>query len=270
MQPILKSAFAFAAIFVLSTSCQKVIDVDLNNSESSYIISGEITDAEGPYSISITRSKNFDEDNNFPAVTGAVVIVTDVTSGVVDTLDDAGGGLYKTSTIEGTAGHTYELHIYTDGKSFSSVSTMPLQAVSIDTLYMKRSDFGGDDFFMVPVYTDPRGFGNNYLLRQYVNGQVIKGSIARNDEVTDGETSEFPLYYNTDEEEGNLVIKNGDVIKVELLTTDKGVYEFYRTLEETIDQNSGTPANPLSNITGGAIGVFNAARISTKSAIAVF
>lgn len=270
MQPILKSAFALTAMFLLGTSCQKVIDVDLNDSESAYIVSGEITDAEGPYSISITRSKNFDEDNNFPVVTGAVVIVTDVTGGVVDTLDDVGNGIYKTSAIEGVAGHTYQLNIYTGGRSFSSVSTMPLQAVDIDTLYMKRSDFGGDDYYMVPVYTDPAGFGNNYLLRQYVNGQVIKGSRARNDEVTDGETSEFPFYYNTDEEEGNPIIKNGDVIKVELLTTDKGVYEFYRTLDETIDQNSGTPANPLSNIKGGAIGVFNAARIRTKSAIAVF
>jgi len=251
-------------------SCQKVINVDLNDSDSRYVISGEITDAPGPYYVTISRSKNFDENNDFPMVEGAVTIIKDLTAGITDTLTEESAGRYRTNVINGIAGHNYELNVVIDGENFTAASAMPLTAVSIDSLYARRSDFGTDDYFIVPIFTDPAGTGNNYLLRQYVNGKVIKGSVPRSDEATDGQEVEFPLYYDTEEESGNPVVRNGDTIRVDILCIDKPVYEFYRTLEQTTDQDSGTPANPVSNIKGGAIGVFNAATIRSKTAIAVF
>lgn len=269
MSPIIKTLFA-AGLVLSFASCQKVINVDLNDSDSRYIISGEITDAPGPYYVTLSRSKNFDENNDFPMVNGAFAIVKDVTNGTIDTLTEESPGRYRTNTTAGIAGHTYELSMVIGEETFTASTTMPLTAVTIDSLYVRRSDFGTDDYFIVPVFTDPAGRGNNYLLRQYVNGRLIKGSVPRNDEATDGRTVEFPLYYDTEEESGNPVINNGDTVTVALLCIDKPVYEFYRTLEQTTDQNSGTPANPISNIKGGAIGVFNAATIRTRSEIASF
>jgi len=270
MRYIFNPIAALVLVMLLTTSCQKVIDVSLKDSEPAYIIEGEVTDAPGPYFVSVTRSKNFDENNNFPAVEGAVVVIKNTTSNTVDTLTEVSAGRYKTNTTQGVGGNTYELHVIADGKTFVSKTTMPTQAVAIDSMYLRVSDFGGDIRFIVPEYTDPVGFGNRYLLRQYVNGKLLPGTIARSDDVTDGEKSQFPLYYFSEENDGEPFINAGDTLKVELLCVDNAVYEFYRTLDETIDQNSGTPANPLSTFTGGAIGVFKAARINTKVIIADF
>ena len=148
MNPVIKN-FIAAGLLLSFASCQKVIDVDLNNSESRYIVSGEITNVPGPYYVTISKSKNFDENNDFPAVSGAVTIIKDITAGVTDTLTEESAGRYRTNSINGVAGHTYELSIYVDGQSFTASSTMPLHTVTVDSLYAKRSDFGNDDYYMV-------------------------------------------------------------------------------------------------------------------------
>jgi len=50
---------------VLLTSCQKVIDVNLNDSDPHYIIEGNVTDQAGPYTVRISRSINFSDLNTF-------------------------------------------------------------------------------------------------------------------------------------------------------------------------------------------------------------
>ncbi|HOY49299.1 MAG TPA: DUF4249 domain-containing protein, partial [Flavobacteriales bacterium] len=54
-------------------------------------------------------------------------------------------------------------------------------------------------------------------------------------------------------------------IFVELWGIDKGVYEYYNTLNSILGgagPSVASPANPTSNITGGAMGYFSAYTIS--------
>jgi hypothetical protein len=254
----------------LFTACQKVIDVKLNDSEPLYVIEGEITDQAGPYVVTVARSKNFDDDNNFPAVSNAVVVIKDLTTGTQETLIQPSPGKYQTQRLRGRGGRTYLLTVSVDGKTFTASSTMPGYAVGIDTLYASRSDFDSDDIFMVPVFRDPQGKGNYYRLRQWINSKPVKGSSDRRDEATDGQTYTLPLYYSTDTEDNNPLIHQGDTLRAELQCIDRGVYEYFRTLERTVDQNSATPSNPLTNITGGAQGVFNACTSRKYQSIAKF
>src|SRR5215217_5968895 len=245
-------------IFLISAaSCQKVINVDLNSSDPQYVIEGNVTDKPEPQTISITRSANFSNTNEFPAVSGAFVTLTDETSSTVDTLDETTPGIYRTAAIAGISGHKYKLYINVNGKVFTATSIMP-EPVAVDSIKTEKSVFGGDDLFAVPYYTDPLTKGNSYRLTQTVNGIPVKGWDVRTDDVTNGQTSKFPLYYDT---EDNRKIVAGDSIFVTLQTIDKDVYEFYRTLEQTMDQNSTSQANPVSNIKGGALGYFSASTI---------
>ena len=246
-------------VIILATvglvSCQKVIDVNLNSADPQYVVEANVNDQPGPYTVRITRSANFSDDNNFPAVSGAFVTIKDVTAGVTDTLSDAGAGSYKTHTLNGITGHTYQLYIKVNGREFAASSTMP-EAVSLDTVYTERSVFGGDDLFAVPVYTDPIRQGNRYRISQTVNRIPVKGGDVRSDEVTNGQKAKFPYYYDTDDKSGNPKIKSGDSVFMTLQSIDLGVYEFYRTLEDTREQNSPSLSNPLTNISGGALGYF--------------
>jgi hypothetical protein len=251
---------------VALTSCQKVINVDLNGSSPQYVIEGNVTDQGDTQKVKITRSVNFSDRNTFPEATGAFVTVRDATSGELDTLEEATPGMYINTKLAGIPGHSYELFIKVDGREFTSTSIMP-DPVSIDSILTEKSVFGGSDLFAVPYYLDPMTKGNYYKLTQSVNHKAVKGYDIRSDEVVNGQVSKFPLYYDTDNDSGNPKIHPGDSVSVSLQTIDRNVYEFYRTLQETIDQNSAALANPLTNIKGGALGYFSASAVSIKSTL---
>jgi len=265
------SNFVYLAILLFCcSSCEKVIAVRLDSSSPQIVIEGEITAAKGPYVVNVSESKNFEEDNSFPGRDDAVVSVKDLTSGFTETLKNTGSGKYQTAVLQGTGGHSYQLTVVLSGKTYTAISAMPQKIIRLDMLYAAAFSIDDDEIFMVPVFSDPPGKGNYYRLRQWLNGTLIKGSYVRSDEASDGRVFDGQLYYSTDAADGNPLIKNGDVMTVELQCVDKGVYDYFRTLGTTIAQDATTPSNPLSNISGGAIGVFNACRSSKLTVTARF
>src|SRR4051794_35684343 len=94
--------FFFFACF----ACEKVIQVDLNTAAPQIVIEGEITDSPGPYHVKISKTTNFSADNVFPAISRAVVKITDNT-GQADSLIETSPGTYSSRTIKGKPGNTY-------------------------------------------------------------------------------------------------------------------------------------------------------------------
>jgi len=264
------SVFCLLILTVMFSACEKVIDVKLDGSATQIVIEGQVTANPGPYQVSITESKNFEDDNNFVGRNDGIVEIKDLTSGVTETLMHKNAGVYETGLMQGVGGHTYQLTVKLSGKTYTATSTIPLKAIKVGKLYAKRFELDADKIFMVPEYTDPVGKGNYYRIRQWVNNVLVKGSFVRNDDATDGRTYDSQLYYDTDAKVGNPLINNGDLMRVELQCIDKGTYDYFRTLNTTIDQNTDTPSNPLSNISGGALGVFNACQSTNISTIAKF
>src|SRR5688572_7546758 len=95
---------------VMCGSCEKVIDIDLNQSSPAVVIEGDITNETGPYTIRITQSINFDDRNEFPPVSDAVVTVSD-SEGNRELLTEVSPGVYETETTEGIPGRTYTLEV---------------------------------------------------------------------------------------------------------------------------------------------------------------
>jgi len=264
------SFFLPVLLLMICSSCEKVIDVKLEGSTPQIIIEGEMNAAKGPYTVTVSESVDYDQTNTFPARNDAVVSIKDLTTGFSETLKNVGSGNYQTILLQGIGGHTYQLTVVLSGKTYTASSRVPLRLVRIDKLYASASSLGGEDVYMVPVFTDPEGKGNYYRLRQWLNGVQIKGSYVRSDEATDGFTYEGNLWYSTEAADGNPKIKQGDMMTVELQSIDKGVYDYFRTLGVTIAQDATAPSNPLSNFTGGALGVFNACRSNKVTATARF
>lgn len=266
----LKNALLAVMLVLVCCSCSKVIDVKLDNSVSQVIIEGELTNNKGPYTVTVTESVNFGETNDFPGRDDATVIIQDLTSSAIETLSSKGGGAYQTAKLLGVAGHSYQLTVTLDSKIYTATSTLPLTAVKLDKVYAKKFALDNDQVFMVPVFKDPAGKGNYYRIRQWVNDVPIKGSYTISDDAADGLTNNAQLFYSTAVADGNPLINNGDTMTAELQCVDKDVYDYFRTLGTTIDQNAATPSNPLTNFTGGAMGVFNACRSVKLSGKAKF
>ena len=248
-------------------SCNKVIDLKLNDTDIKYVIEGIITNEPAVCRVTITQSKNFNEDNQFPKVSGAVVKIKDGANEFV--LAETLPGVYETNTISGTPGHTYHLSITVNAQTFTATSTMP-QPVSMDTLYVSKGPFGQFKFATVG-YTDPAGINNGYRFVQYVNGVKEPTIFWENDEFTDGQFVIMQLDASADEKDDPRNIKTGDQVMIEMLCLDNAVYRYWNTLRTgggDGDNNTAAPANPITNIQGGALGYFSAHTISRRTVVA--
>lgn len=261
----------FCLTVLIFSSCEKVIPVNLNDSTPQIVIEGEIDQNKGPYLVFVSSSVNFQASNStIKGRDDAQVSITDLTANITEILFSQGAGVYQCYSLQGVPGRSYFLKVILDGKTYTSTSTIPLTEVKIDNLYAKKFDLDKGDVYMVPVFKDPVGKGNYYRLRQWVRGIQVKGSYVRSDDAADGLTYDGQLYYSTAKADGNPLIEEGDLITAELQCVDKASYDYFRTLSNTINQDASTPSNPLSNLTGGALGVFNACISTTVSTTAKF
>ncbi len=248
-------------IFVSLLGCKKIIDVNLKNADIKTVITGEVTDRPGPYEVTVSKSASFTSDNDFPPVSGALVTISG--NGVTETLDEKEPGKYFTKNIAGKPGESYTLTVSFDGKTFTASSTMP-KAVRLDSL-----DFvlgRGNDIYPVANFQDPAGVHNYYQFIEFVNGKKLgngRGNSVFDDRLSDGRYITRTLYNDSAD------IKTGVTLKVQMNCIDSAVFAYLNELLQISGNGGGfsspAPANPDSNISGGALGYFSANTVTSKT-----
>jgi hypothetical protein len=257
-------------LFSILSSCQKVVSVDLSQTNPQIVIEGLVNDQGGLDSVNVNMTGDyFTPSLNFPPVTGATVVISD-NAGETDTLKEVQGGIYYSSNLKGISGRIYSLKVIANGKEYDAVSSMP-QKVNIDSFYDVKTTnpFGGEsryDFYV--TFKDPLQQGNYYRIVPHDNAIPLDS--------LNGEGGGIHIY---DDEfiNGNEVsyqfrigghINTGDTVSVDLLCIDKNVYEYLRTLRTTIETDrsptSLAPANPNTNLTNGSLGYFSAYTIDSR------
>ena len=106
----------------LITSCVEPLEVDLQQDDDRLVINGMITDAPGPYYVTLTKTKALPYTPGvLPTVTDAAVVITD-DEGYTALLTHTNGGVYKTNeAFRGRIGRAYTLSVTTrDGKKYVS------------------------------------------------------------------------------------------------------------------------------------------------------
>jgi hypothetical protein len=257
----------YLLITVFSISCEKVIQVNINDAEMKYVIEGVITDQPGDCKVFLTRTRKVSETNQFPKISGAIVKVND--NGTDYILAETSPGVYQTNLLNGTPGHQYKLSVSVNSQLFTASCTMQVP-VPIDTILISRSPFGQNKLASV-FYTDPRGINNGYRFIQYVNGVKDPAIFWDNDEFTDGQRTAVLLENDVNSASDPRAIHSGDMVKIELLSLDDPIYRFWSTLLfGGADGSSFTasPANPVTNIQGGALGYFSAHSVRSMTVIA--
>lgn len=254
---ILFSLFIF---LFLTISCEKVIDIKLNEAESKYMIESELDDSNKPYYVKISQTISFSSSNDFPKISGALVIISDQ-AGSADTLKETSQGRYEGNKLLRKQGVTYRLSVKVRDKEFTATSTMPTK-VNLDSLSVNELVFfGSKSKVVVPKYRDPLGKGNNYRFVQYINSVRSKAIFVQNDQQNDGGVNSVPLRGGDEEK------KADDWVEVEMQCIDSQVYLYFFSLDQLSGggpNSSATPTNPTTNISGGALGYFSAYTSQTK------
>ncbi|MBV8325202.1 DUF4249 domain-containing protein [Chryseobacterium sp.] len=256
--------YILISLFTL-TSCQKEIDLDLTDQSGNIVIEGNITDQAGPYIVRITKTVGVSQPNQYPAVTGAKVTLSDDT-GQTEILQYIGQGKYQTTNFVGASGRTYTLKVQAEGKEYTAQSTMP-EVVYFQGLVQDSFNFGNKkSYTLLPVFTDPLALGNRYLFSFTINNLTKKTFNVFSDNVNNGLPNQRPLILPNDDNDGrDHEVVVGDTIHVEMQCIDNSIFTYYNALLQISDGNGGgvTPANPPSNISNGALGYFSAHTSST-------
>jgi hypothetical protein len=252
-------------------SCQQVVSIDLNQNSKNIVIEGVVQDHPGPYSVFISKTGSYFEPALFfPPVSGAIVVMTD-DMGQQDTLKEITSGTYLTSTIQGVSGKDYQLKVIAEGNEYDAVTSMPVK-VFIDSMYsMKRTNFGGSTGYDIYImFRDPPALGNYYRVNAKSSSLIPADSIDGlryrlfNDKLTNGDEMTVRIRAGRN-------VNPGDTITIDLWSIDKATYDYFNTLSNILSSDrsptSLSPANPNTNLSGGALGYFAAYTVDTKKII---
>lgn len=302
----LTKTFPLLALPVLLASCEKEITVDLPDTPERLVVEGTIEPGKPPFII-LTRTQSYfaPTDVNTIAsifVGGATVVVTD--NGVPYTLQQICSGdlteeelqqaaaltgldpallssanicIYTSTDAAtfGIAGHTYRLDISAEGKTLSSITTIP-HPVPLDSVWFKLAEQRPDDDTLGYAWarlTDPDTMGNSYRwmarrISHRANGETEDPTFISplgttfNDKYINGLSFDFNAirgrqFYSDqpeDENEEAGFFKVGDTIAVKFLSIGRKEYDFYTTYDNNVGSTGdifSTPANVKTNIDGG-------------------
>jgi len=245
-------------------ACKKTVRLDLDSAPSRIVIEGEITNLPGPYQVKITRTVAFNDPNDFPPVSGAIVEVTDSNNSIRYPFSETSPGVY-TSNFTGVPRHHYYLAVQVDSLQYTANSKMP-DIVHLDSVtFSLNTDLNGKkELNAVVNFQDPADVVNYYQFIEQVNGRVIPNTFVFEDRLSDGRYIEQPLYNDSS------YLHRGDTLNLRMYCIDKNVYNYFFSLMQVSSDGGFQPAspdNPISNITGGALGYFSAHTISGEKLV---
>jgi hypothetical protein len=259
----MKHLTIIAMACVLLTGCEKVIDINLNDADKKYVVEAFLSNQNQGAELRLSRTTSFSSSNTFNGVSGAQIALTN-SLGNSYTFTEISTGIYKTAAFAGTPGVTYNIKATIAGQTFTASSTMP-QPVALDSAYTELFAAGADNQInVVPVYNDPAGIANQYRFRVWVNGVEEDNTYAYDDFLSDGRRVTRPLFNNDSD------IKIGNQVTVQMQCVDRPVYTYWYSLSQQAGSGPGggaTPANPVSNFSGGCLGYFSAHTVSSRSFI---
>jgi hypothetical protein len=245
----------------ICSQCDTPIDLDLDQHEAQYVIEGLITNEESRHSVRISRTVAFNDPAPAQRVRNAVVVVQDELGNRYDFVEDS-AGLYRSLTpFAGQVGRSYTLDVAVDDRHFTATERLPAPATIDSIVYLVNEEEQADPdredhFYEVLLFmNEPQATEDYYLAKFYRNGEL------ENDE---GES----VFYFDDRILSDRI--NGlaapyfyaaeDHFRFELYNLSRKAHRYYFELEGNINSDggifSGTPANILTNLEGGAIGYF--------------
>lgn len=244
-------------------SCEKVINLELQNAEPRIVVEAVLKDSPGDNKILLSYTSAVYTDQNFDKISNATVKVFDQNDNeFIFTEDPIIKGFYHNPTFAVQPESDYTLVIYVEDETLTSTGHA-FAKPGIDSMIYYPSPFSfstTDSVFMVEYFSvDNVNEANHYRLRIWINGVEQKEFLyIGNDDFINGQSYNAP-FFGAD-------ARIGDTVNIELISMDKANYTYLYQLSAN-ESNETAPANPTSNIVGNAIGYFGAFTTDTMSII---
>ncbi len=257
------SILLIATIFM---SCEKVIDVELNDADRKIVVEAFTSNIEGRNYIKLSKTSNVYTQNTFDKISDADVTITNKNGTVYTFTEDSGeAGKYILPGFKVEENQDYTLKVVAEGQEItaqSSSSFVP-QLNLVETIKGSTFSQNPNDTtrFIGYQFDDPISTGDNYRFILTVNGERDETYYFGNDLLGNGQPYEG-IFFAT-------ILDSGDVVNIELFTMDNANYDYYYSLVNNTSTGpfAASPANPISNMSGDALGYFGAYLMDTTTII---
>lgn len=254
----------FIVTILLFSSCQKVIDVEVNDTEEKLVIEAIYNASDEQVTVKLTKSIDVFGPVEFPTVSGAIIEIAGP-NGSTEILEEVQEGVYVLNNYSPIFNSDYKMIVNVEGESYESTTYLP-EVVPLDSLtarFEEASLFGGEGYVIFMHFKDPPG-SNFYRATRIVNGNELtrlSQQFIFDDTFSEGNVQAVPFFssrYNID-----------DTITVNLKSYSEASYDYYIGLFEIVGDGgqSAAPANPPSNWSNNALGHFAAWGYDSKTIV---
>jgi len=262
-------------MMIVTLSCDEVIQLDPEQTDQKIVIEALVTDDPDLNYVRITSNVDFYYQGKIPGISGASILVLDDIGNVYDFVEydtsnpDSSGYYFPQPAFTGIINNTYTLDVTLNGITYSATEPM-LPNFELDSLSVRKDpDPGQDDIEDNLLYNvlfygfEPQETKDYYYFEFFANDELLRNEadvFISDDIFLAGKISglEFPFNYAL-----------GDSATIRVFSISRKVYLFYSELASVLGNDGGMfsppPANPLTNMSNGALGVFQVSSVKKKS-----
>ncbi len=256
----------FILLGILSASCQKVVELKVDEPEPQVAVEGVITNNAGESYLKLQWSKTYFSKEAPEAVREALVTITDDEGNVIVFTESSPGMYTGPASFAGIIGRTYQLEVDYDGGTLQATSTLPdtVPVLALELVKATAADPQWEEgYHLLGTMLNQPAIKNYYKTEALINGKrqlTTASDLVVFDDQAFGEgfTATGAVAFWDEEDENKPQV--GDTLSIRLFSLDKSSYNFYLALADTPMQGGifgKNPANAPSNIEGG-LGLFQA------------
>lgn len=269
----MRNEFLLFLAAVVLTSCEDVIDLDLNTADPQLVIEGHVTNYGVEVELTLTADYYYRVGYRMTIddPIGQITINNSSHHLLNEYSERSYSSYLYNYDVPVKPNAMYEITLNVNGKTYYATS-ITKTAMTIDSLgykFLKSSFNESKKYLELHVFfkdnPDERNFAKFDI---YKNGSRVDGIFLYDDRLTNGNEIDY-FYFNFGDEE----FQREDEISVKLISIDEHVHTYFKTLTNAlVNSNDGpfatqAPSNPISNWSNGALGFFSAEQSRSKDII---
>ncbi|MDO5968695.1 DUF4249 domain-containing protein [Flavivirga aquimarina] len=226
----MKIYFKLTILFltIVFTSCEDVIDVDVQTGPSRLVIEASLDWEKGTtgnnQTIKLSKSTPYYDTTTNTGVTNASVRVTNDNDNTEFVFTHQGNGEYTTTNFIPVIGQSYTLEVVHEGETYIANETL-MPVVDIDGITQSiESGFDEEDLEVNVIFTDPEEQENYYLFKFHKQGDLLPVLEEGDDEFVNG--NEITWWFEKEEDDETDKIEAflpGDTVNIDFF----GISESY-------------------------------------------
>lgn len=236
-------------ISIFFTSCEEVVNVDLDTAPPKLVIEAAINWQKGTtgkqQAIKLTTTTGYFQ-NVIPTVSGATVFIKNSKNEQFNFTEVPKTGRYVCTNFIPVIDESYSLTVINNGITYNATETMKSVAPISRIEQNNEGGFTGKDIEIKAFFTDPADADNFYLFKYVYSSKVTSTYYASEDKFFQG--NEF--FSSSDDDE----LKVGDEVEMTHYGISKQYYNYMNILVSIAGSNTGGPfQSPPATVKGNII-----------------